>query len=242
MLSRVTLSMIAILSIIVASASTSNSDLSWPSEDNPLFSDTELSSNQGFLPLDQSKSLFDLAQVPGDSDAATSLSIFSDTNSDIFTSSETDTQGFNFIANDDDPLIPDDIFDLADCSTSQNFPAIGKSRLLRQRDGSRSCTNPATDPHTAADTLPGDDAPEPAKLDELNELLKDPDMLNLLTTAQSNIDHSTILPPDHRRALPVGGVLLRQGRRPRNIELPTGISHFGSIHPVRPDSLHTWYV
>lgn len=172
MLSRVTFSTIAIHSVIMVSASTSNSDLTWLSEDKPLFSDTEMSSNQGFLPLDQSNSIFDLAQVPGDSEAVPSPSIFSDTDSGVFTSSKADHQGFNVISNDDDPLIPDDLDYLADCLTSKSFPALGISRLLRQRDGSGSCANPST-------------VPDPDEVARLVELFKDPAALKIFGEAVS---------------------------------------------------------
>ena len=168
-------------------ASTGNSDSVWPSNDGSLFSETA---------SDQTSPLFDSLHSPEEFDSSSSDV---DTTGSLFESAESSTSipseiDYNKISlfSGDDALILDDAFDLADCSTSEDLPAIEKSRL-RRRDGSGSCTNPDMKPPTAADFPPGgaNEGSDPEKLAELWQLLQDPEYLNMLTAAQSNPRHNT---------------------------------------------------
>lgn len=194
MFSHLALSAIFILSSIVP-ASISDSDLLWPPENVNLFSDANFfsdtesssipagsSSDQALLPLDQTGLLFGSTQLPGDSE---SFLPDTDPTDSLFGNAESST-----------PIGSESFdggsFNLAGCSASEDFPAIGKNRLTR-RDGSGTCTNPDTTSPKAAGHVPGGlDGPlDPDKFNELLDLLKDPEMKEILNQAQANKDHNT---------------------------------------------------
>lgn len=139
MRSHLIFSFISVLSIVSAL----DSDLTWPS--NGDFSlDTDLSSNQetlsSALPLDPDFGI-DLTTPPADSYLTDIPS------SDVPLDTNIDNSS---ILNFDSPLV------VADCSSSERFPTIGKSRL-RRLDGSTSCSNNPISGDTGGEvTLPTD--------------------------------------------------------------------------------------
>ena len=131
---RLCFNVISILPVIV-SIVTSDSD--WFGSDEPL------APENGFV-WDDEVHEFDQPALPFD--LASSIQ-------DGFGSLFGDMEGSDLFASDDDGI--GESFELAACSSSELFPAIGKSRM-RRRDGSAACMNPASTPQTG--TLPPFDA------------------------------------------------------------------------------------
>lgn len=208
MFSQLVFSTISILLVIVSASS--DSDPLWPSAD--LFNSelhtnqaaaAGLSSNQDLLPLDQTASLFPTTPLSEDSNLfsladGSSGSLFSANTDDnnIATSSGeigSSFNGLNLISANNDALISDNsLFDLADCSTSSTppFPEIGKiSRLKRRQTTSDSCKIPTRGAADIPSSSSGQTL-DPAKVEEFNELMKDPETRQLLDNAKADPNHN----------------------------------------------------
>lgn len=124
------------------SASIINSDLTSPfgdvfTQDALPFHPITLDSNPLDPPLDSNAPLF-AAESPSTNDAF---------------------EGSDF--SDSSDLFGGDLFQIADCSMSENLPALGKSRV-RRSDDTTSCSNPASrdDSNLPPLMLPQDFDPE----------------------------------------------------------------------------------
>jgi hypothetical protein len=154
--------------------------------------DYALESGFTALPFDPSRnqaaSFFDepasLSDLPTSSEESKSYSPYS---SELFfedtpTWSQTDEVISNVFWDD---IILTDSFLIADCSTSEFLPSIGKKSRVKRRDESRTCEAPATIPSTDAkkkpkrpdrDSNPTPPRYDPARVDEVNkELFYTPD-------------------------------------------------------------------
>ena len=110
---------------------------SWPSNDESLFSDSDLAMDAPALPINE------LALGPSDQDESSWLfdpDLVSLLDPDLLpATSETDTSGLQFWDLDDastlgssiDDVEMDNSFQLADCSASESLPLFGKSRAKR---------------------------------------------------------------------------------------------------------------
>lgn len=185
----------------IASTSIWDSDSIWPSED---LSDSDLPLNEApfssypaLSTSDQSASIFEPTQLGGESDTSdenTFDSLFSNTDNSIHTSSASGIgyNGFDLISSDGPP-ISDVSLDFPDCSTSMPFPATAKSRVRRLKTP-ESCENPTS----GADVPPlgpgagslDEEKLDPEKLDQLGQLLQDPETSELLNRATSNPDNN----------------------------------------------------
>ena len=144
--------LIVIISIIVYAA---KADSTRVLSDDFLFSDIGLSSSKEVLAFNQPDSSLDLFSLSSD----VFDSPFEDTNnSDLFF---VDSAGLDDTDNSDLFLVTnagldDESVEVADCSSSEAYPVIGKSRI-RRRDASDVCTDPRTGPFKSQG-LPSDAA------------------------------------------------------------------------------------
>lgn len=178
---------------IIISASIWDSDLIWPSEDlfDPGSQSDQgaFSSNLALLPSDQVTSFLDPTQASGDSNAFfedTPPSLFSNADYSFPTSSETGLNGPDLISADVEP-ISDIVDNIADCSLSNPLSPMSRSRIRRKNDP-ESCQNPASDVNIPLFNNQG--RTDLDKLDEFDELLKDPETRQLLKNAEFNGDHN----------------------------------------------------
>ena len=124
---------------IIGSASIWDSDLD-------LSSNQVASSNLALSPLDPSASLFEPAQSDGNLDIFSidsSDPLFENVEKNTFIPGEIGFEGLD-LTSADGALTLDSSFDVADCSTSILFPAIGKSRIKRAAANSEKCKNPTS--------------------------------------------------------------------------------------------------
>lgn len=145
---RLILGVIFIRSIFV---STAISDSTWSSGDELLFQDTELPSNSEALAFNQVALPLDLADAP----EGGSGSLFGDMGSIDLSSS------------DNDGTVAGEFFQLADCSSSELFPLIGKSRIRRLDGSADDCQNP----ENPTSEPPFDPSLDSASSQALHELL-----------------------------------------------------------------------
>lgn len=103
----------------------------WSLSDDLFAPETEFSLNDEMLAFDQPTLPTDLDSSPQDESGL----FFEDMESSSSLSSDENGVGGSF--------------EIADCSPSELFPALGESRM-RRRDGSAGCKNPASTPPTGA--------------------------------------------------------------------------------------------
>jgi hypothetical protein len=113
-----------------------------------------------------------------------------------------------------DDIILNDFFEVADCSTSEFLPSIGKKSRLRRRDESRTCEAPATIPPTDAkkkpkrpgrDSNPTPPPYDPARVDELNkQLLYGPDSYDNFLSSGANQESNSFCYIFTQTLLPFG--------------------------------------
>lgn len=183
--------------IFILPVSAANSDSLWSSNDDLLFPDTDLSLIQPTLPYDQTAvtSPFELAELPPlnlqTSPTDSSLIPLENTNWDnnLFSSTSGGDELALSLLPADYTILDDNVFETADCSPSDFLPAIGKSRARRGEQ----CRAPTKPPVTGSNNpkSPSGSGDPPIDFSGLNDLLKNPLVLQKFKDARSNNDHNT---------------------------------------------------
>jgi hypothetical protein len=119
-----------VLFILFNVVSATDSDSIWPSSQESRFPDMELTSNEAALTLTEPALSLNLMSLPSDE----SKSLFDN------------PESTNLFLSDNLDLVGDEPVELADCSSSEFSPAIGKSRVRRLDGGPAGCQNPDSTP------------------------------------------------------------------------------------------------